>query len=279
MRFRIPIKLIPENNLENNMTRITIPINYDAMLLHLIKAGLNEFDPKLFKRLYPENTNTEKIYSTSVYFPKAKFTKNTIILNKDAEIKLFLSVENMELGLKFYNIFMKMNLFKLSNEDSHKKKYKELFSVTVNGQNLIANFYEPQLINVKPITQNKVMFKTMSPLVLRDRNEDSEKIHFISCSTDNVVDLANYNRALRNNVFRKLLYVPEAKHPELELLVSGLTLIPIHMKKVVRKSYDIKIEATKGIFWLRGDPALLTFLESIGLGEYTGSFNGMISRV
>lgn len=37
------------------------------------------------------------------------------------------------------------------------------------------------------------------------------------------------------------------------------------------------VECTVGTFMLKGNPALLTFLENTGLGEKTGTFSGMIS--
>lgn len=244
MKFGIPIKLHSKSEKVGN---IVINIDYDAKVLSLIKHGLQQVNPELFEELYSKPT--QKLFTTSLYFPEAKFTKDKIILNERGEMKLFFSTDDTYLGLNYYNAFVKL---------SHDKNL-------TFGPNLNADIGKLYIIELKPIISNNVKFKTMSPLILRD-----EKGMFISC--DNESKIEAYNIALRRNTLTKL-----ENKPELQSMVKDLTFIPIKTRKTVRKSFNTMVECTVGTFMLKGNPALLTFLENTGLGEKTGTFSGMIS--
>ena len=110
----------------------------------------------------------------------------------------------------------------------------------------------------------------MSPIVVRDNNG-----RFISCPTNTTEqEIIKFNEALRRNTFNKL-----KDSPMLASTVEELRFKPLKMRKTVRKSFGLNIECTKGIFELEGNPTLLNYIHSSGLGEKTGSFSGMISLI
>lgn len=252
MRFGIPIVLKHKNSSDEP---ITIDIDYDAKVLSLIKLGISKTNPDLFKELYERPA--QKLFATSVYFPGAKFSKNKIALNQEGKLILFFTTADVNLGLNFYNAFIYLHHLQL-NENSKSLTF---------GPDLIAEVWKLYSIEVPVITKDKVLFKTMSPLVLR--NDEGK---FISCEKES--DIAAFNEALIRNTITKL-----TNHPELLPYAQKLKFVPIRTRKTVRKSYGMMIEATKGIFELIGNPALLTFLSNSGLGEKTGSFSGMISTI
>lgn len=252
MRFGIPIVLKYKNSSNNP---ITIDIDYDAKLLSLIKLGISKTNPVLFKELYEKPT--QKLFATSVYFPGAKFSKDNITLNQEGKLILFFSVADVNLGLNFYNAFIYLHHLQ-SNENSKPLTF---------GPDLVAEVWKLYSIEIPSITKDQMMFRTMSPLIIRN-----DEGRFISCERES--DIEAFNKALIRNTITKL-----ANHPELVPYAKKLKFIPVRTRKTIRKSYGMMIEATKGTFELVGNPALLLFLYSNGLGEKTGSFSGMISTI
>lgn len=252
MRFGIPICLHSKNPSEK--AEIKINIDYDAYVLSLIKIGLSAENPSLFKELFEKPT--QKCYATSVFFPNATFTKDSIILNRKGEMKLYFSTANTNIGINFYNAFIYLNYLDVS---------KLPF-----GHEYLADVKKLYTIELPKITQNRAIFKTMSPIVVRDNNG-----RFISCPTDATEEkIIKFNEALRRNTFNKL-----KDNPMLASTVEELRFKPLKMRKTVRKSFGLNIECTKGIFELEGNPTLLNYIHSGGLGEKSGSFSGMISLI
>lgn len=250
MRFGIPIQIMPKDSLEN--AEIEIPIDYDAYFLSLIKTGLSAENNRLFKELFEKPT--PKYYSTSVFFQNARFTKDSIILNSSGNIKLYFSTANTNLAINFYNAF----IF-LSHQDPQKLSF---------GKKYLVDVKKLYTIELPKITTNKVTFKTMSPIVVRN-NEG----RFISCASDATEEqIQKFNKALQRNTLNKL-----KDNQLLASTVKELEFKPLKMRKTVRKSFGLNIECSKGIFELSGNPTLLNFIQEVGLGEKTGSFSGMIS--
>lgn len=252
MRFGIPI-YIQEKEV-NKKSKIEIPIDYDAYVLSLIKTGLSATNPNLFKEMFAKPT--QKCYSTSLFFPNATFNKDSVVLNEHGEMKLFFSTENTNLAINYYNAFIHLN-----HLDAEKLPF---------GHRYFADVRKLYTVRILKITENKVVFKTMSTIVLR--NDDGR---FISCpSNADEGKIAEFNKSLRRNTFNKLL-----SDTQLTSTVKTLTFKPIQDRKTVRKSFGLNIECTKGIFELTGDPILLNYIQESGLGEKTGTFSGMVSLV
>lgn len=249
MRFGIPICILPKNT---EKKKIKINIDYDAYILSLIKTGLSAENPVLFKELFEKPT--PKLYSTSVFFPNATFTKDSIILDKSGAMKLYFSTTNTNLAINFYNSFIYLN-----HLDAEKLPF---------GHEYLADIKKLYTIELPTITTDRVIFKTMSPIVVR--NDDGR---FISCPSDSAEgEIAKFNEALQRNTFNKL-----SNNEQLASTVKDLKFRPLNMRKTVRKSFGLNIECTKGIFELEGNPTLLNFIQGSGLGEKTGTFSGMIS--
>ena len=252
MRFGIPI-ILKHKNPSNDP--ITINIDYDAKLLSLIKLGISKTNPSVFKELYEKPT--QKLFATSVYFPEATFLKDKIVLNQEGKLILFFLVVDVGLGLSFYNAFIYLHHLQLNKNSKH----------LTFGPDLVAEVWKLYSIEVPSITKDQVMFKTMSPIILRN-----DEGRFISCEKES--DIEDFNKALIRNTITKL-----AAHPELVHYAQKLKFIPVRTRKTIRKSYGMMIEATKGTFELIGNPALLSFLLECGIGEKTGSFSGMMSVI
>ena len=256
MRFGIPITLMQR---DHSNKPVIINIDYQRRLLSIMKLGLSHTNPQLFDQLY--KTPTQKVFATSAYFPNATFIKDQIILNQDGKLVLFFSTADTDLGLNFYNAFMYLHLLSTGNNQK-----TIIYNHHIDAQ--VGKLYR---VEVPAITQNVALFKTMSPIVLRDRTRTE---YFITGEGNTQEDLDKFTQELRFNTMMKL-----DKHPELKPYVKDLTFTPIKMKRTIRKAYNLSYPVSKGLFELSGNPALLTFLQDTGLGQETGSCAGLISKV
>lgn len=251
MRFGIPITLKSRNG--DQKTPI-IDIDYNGHLLSLIKLGLSTTNPDLFNKMYKERS--AKQFATSVYFPNAQFIKESIVLNQEGQIKLFFSIHDKTLGLNFYNAFAYLHI-------QSNKALKSQASRPVYDANFNAYFGKPYLIEVPEIKRNEVLFKTQSPIVVK--NKARWNITF---------DDKDFNESLIYEIKDKL------NNDTLKKDADDLKFVPVKMHTVMRKMYhQDKVITSAGVFKLQGKPELLNYLQDAGLGIKTGSFCGMISAI
>lgn len=241
MRYRLPILLM----LKDQSKEPLLDISYQAKMLSLVKKGLSGTNPELFHKMYDENV--QKKFAMSVYFPYSKIENKKIILSSDGpNAVLYFSTADNKLALEFYNAFIWLN-------------HQGVFSF---DKNLNCKIGKLSIVNEPVILTEKVLIKTMSPLVVRDDNG-----RFLSCITDD--DVNDYNSALKHITSMKL------SGSNLCNLVDGLVISPIRTKKTVIKPFDIFIEATTGIFEINGNPTLIDRMIKEGIGEKCGSFAGL----
>ena len=127
--------------------------DYRRKFISYIKNILEKYDSDIKDKFY--KTNHEKDFSFSVYFKAEKFTDEKIYL-KSNDIKLFISIYSLEDSLYFTNAML----------GSIHKKY------------LIAD-NEMEVIKIRPlqekkITTEEVIFKTMSPIAIREKLSDKK---------------------------------------------------------------------------------------------------------
>ena len=164
----------------------------------------------------------------------------------DENVQKNFSTAYNKLALEFYNAFIWLN-------------HQGVFSF---DKNLNCKIGKLSIVNEPVILTEKVLIKTMSPLVVRDDNG-----RFLSCITDD--DVNDYNSALKHITSMKL------SGSNLCNLVDGLVISPIRTKKTVIKPFDIFIEVTTGIFEINGNPTLIDRMIKEGIGEKCGSFAGL----
>lgn len=137
-----------------------IPIFYRNIIMSLIKEALSTYDEKYLNQLYyDEKTKKPKPFTFSLVFPKGTKTKKEKILIEDKEIEdivfypphdryinLFISSYDFEFLLNLYNGLLKLRRFFLSH----------------GGHIEIERIWTPK---EKDIKDNKVIFKTLSPIL------------------------------------------------------------------------------------------------------------------
>lgn len=244
MRIGVPLSLYSKT--ENMPAKLNI--SYQASMLSLIKFGLSNTNPELFKYLYAENRI--KDFAISVFFPHAQFQGKTIVLGEKQNAIIYFSTNDMKLGLNFFNAFQWL----CSCKDRP-------FNSTLNVN--VGRVFD---VPVPTITSERVIFKTMSPLVIRRQDG-----YFLSCVGNRVTE--EYRTALKESV--RVHQTSKA----MQGLVDTLEFTPLNMKKTVMNPFGQYVEASVGTFELKGSPLLLNDILNSGLGGKRGSFAGMLGLV
>lgn len=233
-----------------SVSNTTIPLDYHRKVISMFKQGFEQTAPEKYRELYGQNALKE--FTFSVYFGKATFSKQAITLEND-QIILNISTANAELGMYLYN-----GLMNLRNQAV---QWSQHTNVTVGQITII-----PQ----KKITEDRVVLKALSPIVVRDHNKETNKDWFYSFEAPEFLAVLK-----RNMIFKLVPLLGDYIRYDIE----ELELIPIRMKKTVVRFYDRQIECSIGQFSLSGKPYLLNYLVQSGIGSLTGSGFGMCEIV
>lgn len=232
-----------------------IPSSYRMMMVSLVKKALSDYDYELFEQLYYYNESTKnkksKDFTFSVFINNYKKDGDEFITD---EISLNISSPNKQLILHIYNALLRLNEFSYNNTYTLKKK-------------------EVKIVQSKSIKSNCVVFKTMSPIVIKDKNGN-----FLDINDDKYIECLNYivDTSLKN--YRGVG------------LMTPIEFIPIDMNKVVAKESiksfkdttsksHIYINSYKGIFAIKGSALDLNDIYMLGLGFRRNQGFGMIDLV
>lgn len=241
MRIGIPLSL---HSKEEGKAPV-LDISYQSKMLSLLKKGLSNQNPQLFNELYSKNQI--KNFATSVFFPHAQFYGKKIILGSEQNAIFYFSTNDIKLGLNIFNAFQWL---------------RQHSPLSFNSQ-LDVNVGRVFDVPLSTITSSQVIFKTMSPLVVRRQDG-----YFLSCTSQRIT--AEFKKALITSVKAHL------SSSELKDKAEQLEFKPIKMRKTVMRPFGQFIEASVGTFELSGDPLLLNEIFNSGLGGKRGSFAGML---
>ena len=131
------------------------PIQYRKSIMSFIKMSLQEYNEETFDNLYHEKDPIMKPYTFSVFFKNPKFQEDSILL-EDKKVELNFSIQDYNIAINIYNSF---------NHHIH------------NAFPLAQNFLTLQKISIIPekqIKTDEIMVKFMSPLVVREHNNETK---------------------------------------------------------------------------------------------------------
>lgn len=138
------------------LEKSSLPKDYRRIILSYIKKSLTEIlDGRYYSQYFKDNI--QKDFCFSLKLPKAKFTKDEIILEDNSIKVLFTSDDRQKTGLLLQQAFMKQK----------NKKF------LITNQNSITLKQIHQQREQK-ITSSKVIFKTYG-LCIRDHNKETNK--------------------------------------------------------------------------------------------------------
>ncbi len=233
-----------------------IPVNYQRLILSLLKKSFQLADKNLYNCLYLERKNRIKPFTFSVYFPDAKFENEKIILNKN-EFILNFSTFDIPTGLNFYNgllKYVKQGFFYKTEE----------FKLNLKAI-LLKREYQ--------IKENKIRFKTLSPVVVRKHDREKNRDEYLTLENSTKEEFEKVLNSNMANVFKEFLGRE-----------YRLNIEPVELKKVAVKISEEGekrgyIPANIGQFYLEGEKVALDFVYKAGLGARRSFGFGMLEVV
>lgn len=224
------------------LEKSSLPKDYRRIILSYIKKSLTEIlDGRYYSQYFKDNI--QKDFCFSLKLPKAKFTKDEIILEDNSIKVLFTSDDRQKTGLLLQQAFMKQK----------NKKF------LITNQNSITLKQIHQQREQK-ITSSKVIFKTYG-LCIRDHNKETNKDNHYVYSDE------KFNEQLKVVLKNQISQTGFSKY-----IVDSIKFSPINCKKVLVKHYDTYVDTTVGSFLLEGNPLLLQYLYDVGMGSRNTMF-------
>jgi len=231
-----------------------IPISYHYMFASLIKRAISSSSKEKFDEIYfhdGKKTKQSKSFCFSVYMKEFELTADCFQVN--GELKCIISTPDAELMIHIYNGLLTSKTFKY--------KAETLSLLRVN------------LLKEKLPTSSEAIFKTLSPIAMRD-----ESGRFIGPDAISYHDSLNY---ISNEI---------VTHVRGDGLKTPLTFTPTQMKKQVVKlkheefaalneQQTLYVNAYRGTFKLQGDPADLALLAQTGIGFRRGQGFGNVKLI
>ena len=182
----------------------------------------------------------QKEFTFSNYFQKPIMKKETIEIPNKRIIINFSTSDNV-IGIDFYNAFVK-NL------------YQEIRFSNLNSIKITRIVVQKE----RKIVSNKVVFRTQSPLIVRDHHPESGKDWYYSCN-----DL-NFEKFLKRNLYNQL---KDKFSENVEKDLENLSIRKVDMKKIIVTSYGIKMASSIGSFEMEGEQYILNEIYQSGAGS------------
>ncbi len=243
MRFHFTFEL------ENEV----IDVNYRRKILSFLKNAIEKSDKQFYHELYGNGSNINKDFTMSVYFvPETQYGTETISV-KSKRVIVNMSTPDSLTGIQLYNAMcgQKFIKYRFSGENS-------LRLVKIQNE------------KEKLITQNRAVFNTMSPIVIRDHNRETGRDWFYTFEDEPAVDILKRNlEAELSGKFQR----------DIGYDIRQLKIEFIRMKKVIIKNYELKIPCSLGIFSMEGDQYLLQYLYQRGVGAKRSLCFGMLDLI
>lgn len=224
-----------------------ISIQYRKSILSFFKKSLSEYDNEIYEKLYHAKDPIMKPYTFSVFFKDSEFKENRIIVNSK-QMELNISIADYEIAVILYNAF---------NHQRNKIFHLEHNSMTL--KNIV-------LIQEKQINTEEIAIKFMSPLIVRQR--ENEKDYYFS------VEGKKFLETLKINIKEQLKLTNYSMD-----IVDSIKLEKINGRKTVVKFYEKQMEGSIGTFKLFGNKELLNFLYRAGIGSRRSSGFGMFEII
>lgn len=227
-----------------------LPVDYRSGFISLLKCSYQKASEETYSKLYEEYNR--KQFTFSVYFGnKSKIQDKKININSDRIILNF-STSSMELGTHFYNGLLKI-----------KKELKEypLFDSKISLEKV-------NLQRESQINQDRVVFKTLSPFLVRDYKDKNK---YLKLSDEGFTSQLKHIVSECAKTFLN-------NNSAVEFEDIKTTTIPVYHNLGNAQNVP-PIDAIKGIFALEGNPEVLNLIYQIGLGSRCSQGFGMLEVV
>ncbi len=240
MRYKISIAIGPED---------TIPKDKNRMVLSFLKHALAESDGNFYDKTYVKGLGARKDFTYSLYMKDAKFLRDTIVV-PDRRLILNFSCNDMMMGIQFYNAMIK----------SVRKEYVYQGEFKLHTERV-------ELAREEIFTSDTAIFKTMSPIVIREHDKSKNKDWFYSIDEDKgrAIFLENLKYQIVNSI-------PEAAYD-----IENIEVRIIKNKTVKVKHYGIEILSNICKMEMKAKPYILEYLYKAGIGSMKNTGFGLLT--
>lgn len=227
-----------------------IPKDKNRMILSFFKHHLQNSDEEFFNKLYNTKEAFRKNFTFSLYMQDSKFERDCIIVPNQ---KIYLSFSTYDLltGIQFYNAMIK----------GRKKEYTYM--------NTVLKIERVELKKEQVIRENKAALKTLSPIVIREHNEENNKDWFHNIETERGKQLF-----IENMKYQILDSLDDAKYDIDEIEVEVLK-----NKEVKVKHYNIEILSNICTFEIKAKSYIIDYIYKSGIGSFKSAGFGMLTKV
>jgi len=242
MMIRVDFQIIKN---KNDDSKVFLPVDYRSGFMSIIKS-VTQSESSICYDIYFGH-RVVKPYTFAVYFGKNSTIKNEYIFF-NGHIQFNFKTNSKGILLWLYNHL-------------YREKKFPLYNLVVEVKNI-------NVIKEKIIENNKIIFKTLSPLLVRSHENPN---HYLCPKCENFDGDEKFYEAFKFNI-KELLR-------NLNIEYNEVKFTPIRMKKITIKHMGMIFPAGAGIFQLDGIPEVLNLINQIGLGSRRTQGFGMVEVV
>ena len=236
--------MVLEFLLENSV----FPIDYRKYMLSYSKNALSQ---KGFEKFYQEYFGENKIkpYTFSVYLPDADFKKDAAII-PGKKIAMIFSTDDKRTDFIFTNAFI--------------GQLNKTFNLGINKMTL--NHIEHRAPKI--IKSSSCIARSISPIVVREHDRETNKDHFVTIKDANFVSKLNIyvKNQLRMIGFK-------------EKDVEAFSVTPLQCKSTGAVHYGCYVFGTVGLYKLEGPSKILQYLVNSGMGSLSSCGFGTLDLI
>lgn len=238
MRFNV--ELLLENEI--------IPKDKNRIIISLLKHNFSSYDKDYYSELYETTPNKMKSYTFALYMGNCKFMREEIVIPEKKMILNF-STHDAKDGIMFYNAFLKNK----GLEYPIKNNSLKISKINLNKE--------------KTITSDEAIFKTLSPISVREHLGDNKKTwyHSLNDAKGQEVFIKNLRYQLLDEFGEKRIL--DIEELEVEVLIN---------KEVKVKHYGIEVLGNICHLKVVAKPYILDYLYKAGIGSQRSAGFGMI---
>lgn len=216
-----------------------IPKEKNKMIMHIIKLLFENTNKSMYEKLYEKENNREKDFTFSTYLGKnVKFNKDTISI-PDKKIILNFSTYNPKEGILFYNSFVQ----NIGLEIPIKKNLITINNISQGHMGYI---------------EENTIFKTSSPIVVREHKNDNKKTWYHNLNTKEGYDIFINN--LKWQLKSNLSSIKSEDIDEIDIDILSNKIVNI-------KHYGITIPSNLAIIKIRAKYYIIDYLYNSGIGS------------
>jgi CRISPR-associated endoribonuclease Cas6 len=241
MRFSVELLLDNEK----------IPKDKNRMIISLLKHNYSSYDKDYYYELYEKHPNKMKSYTFALYMGRCQFLREDILI-PEKRIILNFSTCDVKDGIMFYNSILKNKGIKYP----------------INGNSLTIN--RIRLVKERPVIEDEVIFKTLSPISVREHKGDNKTTWYHSLNDEKGQEVF-----MNNLRYQILNYFGE----ERMLDVEEVEFQVLTNREVKVKHYGIEVLANICKLKIKAKPYILDFLYRAGIGSQRSSGFGMVDLV